>query len=258
MKYEIENRVINTKDIIVDELGQRDVNKRRAQFNKIMRTFNPNLVNDIKVAEINGKFYCFDGQMTKKVLIAKNGGKDLGVNCKVYKGMTLMDAAEMFVAQNGTTSKVDIADTIRVMANYGDKKCIDFIRVTESNGLNLAWNRNPGKNTVLAVSTLFKIFEEFADNERYGEYISILKNAWGNNPHGLKVPALRGVSMFCQTYKGKFSPIILERKLETHNPLELMQNTALDRQHGYRKYAVQVLLFYNYGLTADKRLPNLL
>ena len=92
-KIEVQLLDLNTKDILIDDLGQRDVNRRRAQFNKIMRTFDPNLIQPISVALIDGKYYCFDGQMTMKVLKARNAGRDLCVKCRVYNGMTKMDAA---------------------------------------------------------------------------------------------------------------------------------------------------------------------
>lgn len=96
-KIEVQLLDLNTKDILIDDLGQRDVNRRRAQFNKIMRTFDPNLIQPISVALIDGKYYCFDGQMTMKVLKARNAGRDLCVKCRVYNGMTKMDAANMFI-----------------------------------------------------------------------------------------------------------------------------------------------------------------
>ena len=139
MTIDITMAEINTKEIIVDELGQRDVNRRRAQFNKIMRTFDPNLVQPISIAHIDGKNYCIDGQMTMKVLKARNAGRDLCVKCRVYDGLTLMDAADMFVNQRGTVSNVTLADKIRVKANYGDKQAIDFMRITENNGMNISW-----------------------------------------------------------------------------------------------------------------------
>ena len=68
MNTEIRYEKINTKDIVVNPLAQREVESRKAQFNRIMKDFRPELVNPIKVARINGKNYCFDGQMTMKVL----------------------------------------------------------------------------------------------------------------------------------------------------------------------------------------------
>lgn len=256
--FDYEIKYINTKEIIVDDLGQRDVERRKAQFNKIMRTFDPNLVQDIEVAFIDGKYYCFDGQMTRKVLIARNGGKDLSVRCKVYCGMTKMDAAMMFIKQRGTTSNVDITDKIRVMANYGDKDAIDFIRITESNGLYISWTRTKGKNAIVAVSTLFDIFKSFENKDDYAALIRIVKNAWGGDENSTRQQILRGLAHFIQCYKGQYDEEILTTHLSRQSPNEIVRNASADRTLGPRKYAVQVWNAYNYGTRENKKLPNLL
>lgn len=256
MELSFENRELNTKQIIVDEMGQRDVEQRKAQFHKIMRTFNPLLVNDVKVALIDGKYYCVDGQMTMKVLKARNKGKDLCVKCKVYTGLTLMDAAEMFVNQNGTVSKVDFVDKLRVLNNYGDRDAVDFVRVTESNGLEIAWKKTRSRNAIQAVSTAFRIFKEFNSLDDYGKFIRVIKGAWGGEPVSLRSEILNGVALFMKTYKGKFKEAILIEKLRAKLPMDIIRDAQADRSSGNRKYAVQVLLAYNVRLREENRLPN--
>lgn len=256
--FEFETKSLNTKDIVVDELGQRDVERRRAQFNKIMRAFDPNLVQEIEVALIDGKYYCFNGQMTRKVLIARNGGKDLCARCKVYHGMTKLDAAMMFIKQRGIVSTVDITDTIRVMANYGDRDAVDFIRVTESNGLNISWTKSKCKNAVVAVSTLFNEFKAFNDNEAYGQYVRVIKGAWNGDPDGQRAQILRGLSLFMRTYKGQAREEVLINKLKAKLPMDIIRDAQADRSSGARKYAVQILNTYNFGQREANRLPNLL
>lgn len=260
MAGKIEYRMldINTRDIVVDELGQRDVNRRKAQFNKIMREFDPNLVQPISVAQIDGKYYCFDGQMTMKVLKAKNGERDLIVNCRVYLGMTKLDAAKMFVNQRGTTSRVTLSDKIRVMANYGDKKAVDFCNFTEKNGLDISWNGISSKNTILAVSTLWSEFNAFNDNEAYGSFIRIIKGAWDGEPSGSQSKILKGLGLFLRSYKGKVSEEVLVQKLSKISPIEIIRNASVDRTTGARKYAVQILQIYNKGQRENSRLQNLL
>ena len=257
-KIEYQMLDINTKDIFVDELGQRDVNRRRAQFNKIMRNFDEKLVQPISVALIDGKYYCFDGQMTMKVLKAKNAGRDLCVKCRVYNGMTKMDAAEMFINQRGITSRVTLADQIRVKANYGDKKAIDFQRITENNGLEISWTGNKAKNVVIAVSTLWNEFVLFDDNELYGSYIRVLKNSWNGDPNGLVSQILKGLGMFMRTYKNQAKEEQLISGLKKVVPSDIVRNAQTDRTSGSRKYAVQILLAYNFGQREEKRLPNIL
>lgn len=249
---------INTKDIIVDELGQRDVNRRHEQFNKIMRTFNPNLVQPISVAHIDGKNYCVDGQMTMKVLKARNAGRDLCVKCRVYDCKTLMDAAYMFVNQRGTVSNVTLADKIRVMANYGDKQCIDFMRITENNGMNISWTGVKCKNSILAVSTLWNEFLAINDNALYAEFIRVLKKAWNGDPAGSQAQILKGLGLFVRTYKEKIKEDMLAEKLSKRRPNDIIRDAQADRSTGATKYAVQILRAYNYGLREEQRLPNVL
>lgn len=257
-KIEVQLLDLNTKDILIDDLGQRDVNRRRAQFNKIMRTFDPNLVQPISVALIDGKYYCFDGQMTMKVLKARNAGRDLCVKCRVYNGMTKMDAANMFINQRGTTSRVTLTDKIRVLGNYGDKQAIDFQRITEQNGLEISWTGNKAKNAVVAVSTLWNEFIAFNDNDLYAMFIRVLKGAWKGEPSGSQTQILKGLGMFLRTYREQVREDTLIAKLEKKRPNDLIRDAQADRTSGARKYAVQILLAYNFGQIEKNRLPNLL
>lgn len=257
-KIEYQMLDLNTRDILVDELGQRDVNRRRAQFNKIMRTFDPKLVQPISVALIDGKYYCFDGQMTMKVLKARNADRDLCVKCRVYTGMTKMDAADMFISQRGTTSRVTLTDTIRVKANYGDKKAIDFQRITEGNGLEISWTGNKAKNSVVAVSTLWNEYISMNDNDLYGSFIRIIKQSWNGDPSGAQSQILKGLGLFVRTYKGQYKEDVCVAKLSKKHPSDIIRDASVDRTSGARKYAVQILLAYNFGQREENRLPNLL
>lgn len=257
MSSEIKDMRINTKDIIVQPLAQRDVERRRAQFNKIMRTFDKDLVNPVKVAFINGKYYCFDGQMTMKVLKARNGGKDLCVNCKCYYGLTEMEMAHLFVEQNGTVSKVSIADKLRVLKNYGDPESVEIVRLTEQNGLEISWNGAVGKNAIVAVSTLIDCFRQvngLKNPDTFATIIRIIKGAWDGDPAGSRSEILKGVTLFVKTYNGEFDEARLIRKLREKLPVDIVRDSKVDRSSGVRKYAVQILNIYNGSLRSP--LPN--
>lgn len=257
IKYELKD--IRTSEIYIDELGQRDVERRKGQFNKIMREFDPNLVQPISVALIDGRYYCFDGQMTMKVLKARNGDKDLCVKCRVYHGMTKMDAANMFINQRGTVSAVKLTDKIRVLGNYGDQKSLDFQRITENNGLEISWTGRVSKNAVLAVSTLWSEFNNMNDNEMFAMMIRVIRKSWNGDPEGSQAKIIRGLSLFLRTYKDQsVNEDRLVRVLGRVRPNEIIRNASVDRSSGARKYAVQILQLYNSGLRQDKKLPNIL
>lgn len=257
MSTETKTIKVNTKDIVVNPMAQRDVERRRAQYNKIMRTFDPDLVNPIKVAFIDGKYYCFDGQMTMKVLKARNKGKDLCVECKCYYGLTDMDMANLFVNQNGTVSKVTVADKLRVMNNFGDPESVQIVRLTEANGLEISWNGTKGKNAIMAVSTLidcFRLIGGLKDPDAFGQVIRVIKGAWDGDPAGSCSEILKGVTLFCKSYKGEFDESRLIRKLRDKLPADIVRDARVDRSNGSRKYGVQILQIYNGSLRSP--LPN--
>ena len=248
---------INTKDIVVNDLMQRDVERRKAQFNKIMRTFNPDLVNPIKVALIDGKYYCFDGQMTMKVLKARNRGRDLCVPCKVFYGLTEMEAAMLFVDQVGTAVKVSAADKLRVLKNYGDEEAVAIVKLVEENGLQISWNGAKGKNAITAISNLINIFrdlEGLKNPEKFGEFIRVLKEAYDGNPDAHVAAMLNGLGLFVKTYYGEYDHKRLVTKLSEHLPQDIIRDAKVDRSSGNRKYAVMILNHYNGSMRNP--LPN--
>ena len=261
MSTEVKYQKINTRDIIINPLAQREVDARKAQFNRIMRDFNPDLVNPIKVALINGKYYCFDGQMTMKVLKERNGGKDLCTECKVFYGLTDMDMAELFVKQNGTSAPVKFVDKVRVQKNFGDPEMVDFVRQTEANGLEIAWKNSRSRNAVNAVSSLFKCYKELIPTQgkpedQYGEFVRVIKAAWDGDQLSLRAQILRGVSLFMKTYVNQYDAERLIKKLREVHPDKIIRDASVDRSRGDRKYAVMVLNIYNGSLRNP--LPNLL
>lgn len=257
MSTEVKSMRINTKDIVVNPLAQRDVERRRAQFNKIMRYFNDDLVNPIKVAFIDGKYYCFDGQMTMKVLKARNGGQDLCVYCKCYYGLTDVDMANLFVNQNGIVSKVTVADKLRVLNNFGDSESVQVVRLTESEGLEISWNGQKGKNAIMAVATLiecFRLLDGMNNPDDFKQVIRVIKGAWDGNPNGSCSEILKGITLFVKTYKGQFDESRLIRKLHEKLPSDIVRDARQDRSGGSRKYGVQILQIYNGSLRNP--LPN--
>lgn len=251
-----ETMELNSSKIVIDPYAQRDVNRRQKQFREILKNFDPSLVKHIKVALVDGKYYCFDGQMTLKVLKERNNGKELNVTCEVYTGMTLFDAAKQFLKQDGYTAKVTQAEQIFVMKNYGLNGASEFVRIIESNGLYISSTGTQSKNAITAVSTMWKEYKSFKDTDDFNRLCKILKQSWDGDHVSLSSGMIRGIGMFIRVYGNDFDDQLLISHLSKKNPNEMLRDASADRSTGPRKYAVQIWLAYNFGLTQDKRLPN--
>ena len=251
----IDYALVNTKDITVDERGQRDVDRRKGQFNRIMKAFDPLKVNDLKVALIDGKYFCFDGQMTMKVLKAKNKGKDLEVPCRIYKGLTMLEVSNLFCAQNENKSPVQVSDMIRVKANYGDQDCIEFMRYTEKAGVDISWKHIKSRNAITAVSTAYECFLRFKDRNKYSEMLNVMRNAWDGLEEAFDARLIKGMTELYTAYPD-IDGNRLAKKLALVRPTDIIRDAQIDRSQGARKYAIIILQHYNSGLRADKRLAN--
>lgn len=248
---------LNTRDIVVSENYQRDVRARKVQFNKIMKTFDPRKVNEVKVSHRGGKYYCIDGQMTMAVLKARNNGRDLLVNCKVYQGLTELDEKDLFVAQRGTSVGVSSMDKMRAEFNFGDENVTNLVHLCEMNGVTLEWNRSVGKNKVVAFQAIYDIYVDCGNPAEFSTFLEIIKKSWDGDSDSFRKEIMHGVWLFMKTYRGQYSVQTLIKKLQKVSPKSIIREAKVSTASGNRKYAIQILNAYNRNASAN-RLPDLL
>ena len=251
---------IPTSDIYTDPERQRDVEERKAQFNKIMKEFNPLLVQDITVSPDpdSGKYWCIDGQMTMKVLKAKNDGKDLPVRCRVLGVKTKDERAELFCLQRGTVANVKKADILRVSRSY-DKDVMQFEQITEANGLHVSWSKSTSRKDGYISQTLAHgEYKKFSTPEAYGQFISVLKQAWGGTHNSMNRQLVCGLGMFMRLYAGQINVDDLIVRLRAKSPDYIKKEATGDVSSATKtvKYARQIMRIYNSKRA--NRLPDLL
>ena len=252
--HEWEVMKINSRFITVDPDGQRPLSKREGQIRKILKNFNPDLVQLISVAAIDGKYYCFDGQLTTEVLRRRNGGEDLPVWCRVFKDMTRKECAELFLEQRGIVAKVTMDDKLRVLYNMDDPDTVRMHDLTIENGLAVNWTPDGNRNHVIgATAALKNEFDAFDDDAKYAMFCRIVSNAWGNSINQVDGNLLKGLGLFLRTYS--VSETDLTHKLSLKLPIELRRNAAVDSSPGIKKYAIQILNAYNFKRSRGA-LPN--
>lgn len=252
--FRCEYKKLNTKFLFVDELYQRSLDTRRV--NKIVKEFDQNLVNPVKVSFRDGKYWVIDGHHTMAAQIVKNGNKDLLIDCKVFYGMTWLDEVNYFLSQNGNLARtVNINDKLRAMKNAGDPDVTNMVKLAERAGFIIDFKGSKGQNKIIALSTLSKAYSGLTPDE-YFDYLCILKRTWGGAPDSLSREILQGFFIFYKTYKGKFNAKNFVNRLKKVAPYELIRDGHASSAPGASKYARQILGRYNYN--ARDRLPDLL
>lgn len=251
--FRTEYKKINSKYLFVDELYQRYLDT--ARVNKIVRKFDPNLVNPIKVSFRDGKYWVIDGHHTLAALKARNKNNDLPVDCKVFYGMTWLDEANLFIQQNGISRAVKINDKLRAMMNSGDPDVTKMVKLAEKVGFIIDFKGSKGDNKIIALSTLMRAYSALS-NEEYVEYLSLIKDTWDGTSESLSREILQGAFIFYQTYKGTFKVANFVSRLRKVAPYTIIRDGRASNSPGASKYARQILGYYNYH--AKDRLPDLL
>ena len=251
--FRTEYKKINTKYLFVDELYQRVLDT--ARVNRIVREFNPNLVNPIKVSFRDGKYWVFNGHHTMAALKARNNNNDLPVECKVFYGMTWLDEVNLFLAQDGISRDVNINARLRAKKNSGDPDVSRMVKETEKAGFIIDFKGSKGDNKIVALSTLLRAYSSLTPEE-YAEWLALLKKTWGGSSDSLCREILQGTFVFYKTYKGKFNPKTFVNRLSKVSPYAIIRDGKVSNAPGAGKYARQILGCYNYN--AKSRLPDLL
>lgn len=239
---EYEYKQVNTRDIFVDPLYQRDLNN--GKVGKIVREWNPYLVNAVKVSYREGKLWVFDGQHTIAAIKSKHNGRDCMVDCKVFYGLTRLDEMELFIAQNGASTAVQTIEKFRALFNNGDKEIVHMVRTCERIGFIVDFKRGQANGRIVAVSALYKAYKTL-DEKDFIDMLSIIKDAWNGVPESVSAEILGGMTRFYSAYKGSFNRSRLVRELSKNSPLAIIRDGRVTASGGNLRYARVILGIYN-------------
>lgn len=249
-----EYKQVNSKFILSDPSYQRSLDLNRVK--RIASTFDRRLVNPIKVSLREGKYYVFDGQHTLAALKSRNHNRDLMVECKVYYNLTAQDEAILFSEQNGLSRSVSSIAKYKALYAAGDQDVVNLVTHTAMAGFFINFTNGKAKNKIICVSKAFKVFKSCTPIE-YIDVLKIIKDAWDGIPESLSTEILGGMSIFWNTYKGRFNRSQLIKQLRKVNPVVIIRDGKAfgANMPGDSKYAAQILNVYNRKLRGNK-LPS--
>lgn len=254
-KVTYEYKQINTRDLLVDELYQRDINPRRLM--RMVKNYDPCLVNAVKVSFRDGKYWVYDGRHTMAMLKAVTAkGNDTMVDCKVFSGLTRLDEMELFVEQNGESAIVGTNDKMRALYNFGDKDICGMVSGANSAGVVVDFTKNSGINKCVAVRTLLKAYL-MLPREQYIDMLKVLRKAWDGASESFSREIILGMAMFYKTYNGRFTSANLVKSLRKVLPVHVVREGKAYASNGTAgsTYARVILRFYNSGRSVN-RLPD--
>lgn len=245
--------VLSSSIIAVDEAYQRKI--KQNEIKDILKQFNPNLVNRVKVSFRDGKYYVFDGQHTIAALVARNDGKPAQIKCIVFYGMTQHDEKELYKLQNGISSKPTAADKLR--ADYatgeGEPYALEIVNTLKELGIDISFNGAPGNNKIVCVSTLLSVYKRLTI-EKFVEMFDIIRLSWDGQSEGFDNRIIKGMYRFVKTYDN-YNKSEFVKKLRREDPVRLIARVNSSHGSSELQMARVLLEVYNKG-RSTKKLPD--
>lgn len=252
VSYEYKN--LSTKDLLVDELYQRDIDPKRLM--RMVKKYDPCLVNAIKVSFRDGKYWVYDGRHTMAMLQSIFGkGKDTIVECKVFSGLTRFDEMELFIAQNGESSPVSTNAKLRALYKFGDKDVVGMVEAAHDAGVKVDFTQGQGVNKCVAPRTLLKLYMSM-ERDVFVEMLKTIRLTWDGIPDSYTREMLNGVGHFFKTYWGRFNTKEFAKSCKRVLPIAIIrEGKSYNASATSLTYARIILRIYNNNRSKN-RLPD--
>lgn len=244
-----EYRQVHSGAIFSDPSYQRPINMRRVR--EIVSGFRDDLVNPIKVSKRDGRFYVFDGQHTLAALKSRNGNRDLMVDCKVYRGLTLEQEAELFSLQNGISRGVETIYRLKALYAAGDPDIKEFYDFTNLSGVRLDFTKGKATSKIVAVAKAYKIYNTLPSRD-YSDVLMLINDTWQGMPDSFNQEILGGVALFHSLYKREYQRRIFVNQLSKVSPMVIIREGKALAAKGDVRFARQILEAYNHALRNNR------
>lgn len=255
VSHPYEFKLIKAKEITVDRLYQRDIQK--GMVKEIVGNFDYHKVNCVKVIYRDGQYFAFDGQQTTTGLRSKFGDNYM-VPCLVYYDVpSWIDEAELFEKTNAKTAHKNVGarDLWTSRLNRGEEVATSVRKIVEKHGLILSTKSRSDKiGQIRALEAVDFCYGKLG-NTKFEEMINILSEAWGGSPESLTSPMLRGMAHFVNTFYGEYNKKRLISKLKHPTSLgTIIAGANSGTRRGGGKVAEEIASIYNKGMATDS--PN--
>ena len=197
------------RSLAFDDSYQRSV--LPAYVAKLVGKWDLKKVGVITVSIRNRKPYVIDGQHRVRAAL-ELGLSDTKIRCEVYRGLSVEEEAQLFLALNDAKS-VTAIDRYQAGLVANDPTCIGVRDTLAQYGL--AVGNTGGDGYVRCANTLLKIYER--DPAALEDTCLLLTGAWGTRSEALDHVVVTGMGMVVNRFNGEIDRGVFVKKLAKYH-----------------------------------------
>ena len=210
-------------------------------FQNLLRAFDKNQLNPVKVSRRDGVNYVMDGQHTVEIVDGVSGSQDTPVWCMVYDDLEYKVEAGLFAEQQKYTRRLTPYQIYVAHIEAGNDEQLIIQGLVESYGLSIAKTRGP---CILGcISALEWIYENFSYHT-LDRALRLCVAAWEGDVNSMSGLLLKAIAIMIMVYKDDMRDDLFKEKVGAISPKDVAR---LARERGGGTLAVVEVLLTEYN-----------
>lgn len=248
-------RQLHTSVLHSSQPYQRPV--QEADVTRIVKNFNPLMLDDIIVSYRDGAYHIIDGQHRTTALKRINNG-DCMIWCKVLTGLTYTEEAELYNKFNNSSRRLTYTDQVRAHIEAKDDSALNDIKhIIESVGFELNTTRGGNKSGHVSCLKATVNAYKLLGRDDFEWMLRLINRFWNGHKNNTHQDIIIGLSLFLVIYKDFIDEDTFVKQMSRTTPQQVLD--AAKNDHSARKkdirLAKQFFIQYNGNRRSSDVLP---
>lgn len=202
--------MVNTRDLTSEVPCQRPIDPKRVKW--IADNWDDSKMRPLRVGDVDGIYYVWDGQHTMAAALLLNSNRDLNMPCLIEQ-MTMERMMHLVATQYEGSKKHSKQELFYYKVAEGDRDAINIESILSMRGLKLS--RNASINTITAIALIEKLYS--IGPRELGEALDTITEAWPADPNRFKSDILGALTKLYSRHRGEFKYTDIVNKLKKYN-----------------------------------------
>lgn len=248
--------LLSTGELYSGQPYQRPVND--SAVDKLVREWDPRLLTPLVVSYREGRYNLVDGQHRICAMRKKKNGKDVTALCRVYRGLTYEQEAELYYKLDKAKGHLRLSHATKALVESGsNSEVMEIKRLLEDAGFVWALDKPTGEAFEIGATRAVISAYHLLGGASFSRMLTLMAQAWHGVPSSLKASMISGMALFLKTYETELDDAAFIKRLSAVEPDEIIRRGKVDfsTNRAALRFARVIWDKYNGQRSGGRKLP---